>query len=112
MGADKSMNAILGPATPSVVGPYNYTNITTLATTTVKTGAGILHLIQVNNPNAAAATITVYDNTAGSGTKIATITTVASATAVPVPLVFDVVFSTGLTIVTATTALDITVSWK
>ena len=112
MGADQSMNAVLGPAMPSVVGPYNYTNITTLATTQVKNKAGVLHLVQVNAPNAAAGTITVWDSLTASGTKIATIITPASATAFPVPMVFDVVFNTGLTIQTTVQALDITIAWK
>lgn len=114
MGADKSMNAVLGPAMPSVVGPYNYTHITaTGANDAIKTGPGVLHNITINAPNAAAATITVRDSlTSGSGTIIATISTVASTTAPIYTLSYDVVFSIGLSINVATTAIPFTVSWK
>ena len=112
MGADLSMNSLLGPSTPAVVGPYSYTNITTLATTQIKNKSGVLHLVQVNAPNAAAGTITIWDSLTASGTKIATITTPASATIAPVPMVFDVIFNIGLTVQTTVQALDITVAWK
>lgn len=89
---------------------YNYQNITLAAptTTTVKSGQGILHSITLNGP-AATGTITVYDNTAASGTKIATITTPASP--YPLTLTFDATFTIGLTVVTAVAAQDITVSY-
>ena len=100
------------PASASVPLPvqasYNYTNITTDATTVVKASAGVLHSICVGT-SAATETITVYDNTAGSGTKISTVTLYASTNPC---LVYDVGFATGLTIVTATAAGDLTVSWR
>lgn len=80
-------------------------NISTATTTTVKSGAGLLHVLTINT--AAAGTITIYDNTAASGTKIATI----AASAAGPNFIFDVVFTTGLTIVTAA-ASDITVSYR
>lgn len=85
-----------------------YNNISTNDTTVVKEGAGWLKYITVNTSGASSNTITVYDNTAGSGTKIATIDgTMAEGT-----LHYEVEFSTGLTIVTATgTAANITVSY-
>lgn len=90
---------------------YSPTNITTLTTTVVKSGAGVLHTVTINTP-AATGVITIYNNTAGSGTKIGTITQPATLlSSGPVTLTFDVAFSTGLTIVTATAAQDITVSW-
>ena len=58
---------------------------------------------------AATGTVTIYDNSAASGTKIGTITSYAS---VPGCFIYDVAFWTGLTIVTATAAPDITVSWR
>ncbi len=87
---------------------FNYTNLAANATTVIRTGPGILHNININTKGASANVITVYDNTAASGTKIATIdSTVAYG-----PLNFDVTFLTGLTIVIGTgTAADITVSW-
>jgi len=97
-----------GFATRPIPYQFSYNNITTNATTTVKSGAGILHLITVNTKGTAT-TATLYDNTAGSGTKIGTLnTTFADAT-----FTYDVGFSTGLTVVTAgTTAADLTVSYK
>ena len=55
----------------------NYTNVASATTTAVKSGAGTLHSITVNKA-VASGVITVYDNTAGSGTKIATITNPAT----------------------------------
>jgi hypothetical protein len=114
MGADKGMNSVLGPATPSIVGPYSYTHITaTGANDAIKSGPGVLHCLQVNAPNAAAAVITIRDSlTSGAGSIIAVITTPASATVQVPSFVYDVVFSVGLSINVATTALDLTVSWK
>jgi len=93
-----------------VIPGYNKTNITLAAptTTVVKSGEGILHAITFNAPTATCV-VTVYDNTAASGTLIATITVPASPQ--PVSLFYDVHFTTGLTITTATAASDITVSY-
>lgn len=89
---------------------FSYKNITSATTATVKSGPGILRALVVNTP-AASATITVYDNTAGSGTKIATITLPATLLAQgPISAVYDVAFTVGLTIVTTGTC-DLTVSW-
>ncbi len=90
---------------------YIGTNITLAAPTTtlVATGNGVLHTVTLNGP-VATGVITVYNNTAASGTKLATITTPASPQ--PVTLTFDVAFGIGLTITTATAAQDITVSWS
>ena len=90
-----------------VITAYRYLNITGQATTTVKSGGGILHTICVNTP-AATETITIYDNTAASGTKIGTITVFASTNPC---LTYDVNFTTGLTLVTATASSDLTVSY-
>jgi len=88
---------------------YSYSNIPLNTTIVIKSGAGFLKAITINKPGSGS-TATVYDNTAGSGTIIATINTAASS---PVTLTYEVAFSTGLTIVTAgTTAADITVSYK
>lgn len=89
---------------------YSFVNITLAAptTTVVKGDSGILHTITFNKP-VATTVLTVYDNTAASGTVIATITVPASP--MPVTLKYDVAFGTGLTIVSATAASDITVSY-
>lgn len=89
---------------------YSFLNITAAAptTTVVRTGSGILHSITFNKP-VATGVVTVYDNTAASGTIIGTITVPANP--MPVTLVYDARFENGLTIVTATAAQDITVTF-
>ena len=103
---DSSLGLTIAPA------GLSYSNITTATTTTIKSGAGVLHSLCINK-TVASATVTIYDNTAASGSKIGTIT-------LPATLlqeggtgcdVFDVGFAIGLTIVTVG-AQDITVSWR
>ncbi len=87
----------------------NFRNINSIATTTVKSGAGILRRIAINTKGAASNTATIYDNIAGSGMVIAVIDTTASIST----LEYSLVFSTGLTVVTAAgTAADITVIYE
>ena len=69
--------------------------ISTATTTTVKSGTGRLHSIVITET--AAGAITVYDNTAASGTIIAAF----KASVVEGTYTFDCKFTTGLTIVTA-----------
>jgi len=86
---------------------FKYTNITTNTTTTVKSGAGILHSVSVNTKGATD-TAQMWDNTSAAGTKIGLLdVTLAQDT-----LIYDIAFNIGLTIVTAgTTPADITVTW-
>ena len=86
-----------------------YTNLAANATTVIQPGAGRLHSIVINTIGVTGNVCTVYDNTAGSGTIIATIdTTIAAAPT----RIFDIEFKTGLTVVIATgTAANITVTW-
>lgn len=74
---------------------YNTAYISTATTTTLKSGTGVLASITVGET--AAGAITVYDNTAGSGTVIA----VLKASVAEQTFNFNVAFGTGLTIVTA-----------
>lgn len=83
---------------------YTDTYIATATTTTCKSGAGVLHTITIGET--AAGAITVYDNTAGSGTVMA----VLKASIAEQTFIFDAEFTTGLTIVTAG-ASKISVSW-
>lgn len=85
---------------------YQFLNISTGTTTTVKSGTGVLHSITINTT--AAATITIYDSLTGTGTKIGTI---AASPAIGSTFSYDCAFSTGLTIVTAGTS-DITVNFR
>jgi hypothetical protein len=98
-----------GPAAAQSPQDWQYQNITTEATTTLKSTPGVLHTITFNNP-VATGTVTIYDNTAASGTKIGTITVPSSP--MPVTLTYDVAFWTGLTIVTGAENMDITVSFR
>lgn len=81
-------------------------NITTATTTVVKTGRGVCVSIVLNATNAGI--ITVYDNTAASGTKIATI---AASALAGTTFGYLCQFTTGLTIVTAS-ADNITVVYS
>lgn len=88
---------------------YTYRNITTSTTTVVKSGAGVVKNILINSKGTVASVITIYDNTAASGTKIGTIDSLTLSGS------FDLgaVFTTGLTVVTTgTVAPDITVTYK
>lgn len=78
------------------------TNITGAATTVCKTGPGVLTTIVINK--ATTGTITIYDNTAASGTKIGTIAASTAAGSFD----YQCQFTTGLTIVNGSTE-DITV---
>jgi hypothetical protein len=86
----------------------SFLNIAGAATTVVNTGAGTLYGIVVNKA-VLSGVVTVYDNTAASGTKIATITNPATLLHSQINLDYrELVFRTGLTIVTSA-ADDITV---
>ena len=88
---------------------YSFTNYATAqSATTLVTGAGILHAIIINTP-IASATITVYDNTAASGTKMLLITLPAALlSSGPEEIILDSKFSTGLDITTTGTNFDVT----
>lgn len=89
----------------------SFTNITSATTTTVKSGAGFFKGLVINK-GVAAATITIYDNTTNSGTKIGTVTFGGSLlTDPPWTADYNVSFATGLTIVTSG-ATDITVAYR
>ena len=79
-----------------------FRNITSAATTVVKSGAGTLFGL-VFNKIVTLSTVTIYDNTAASGTKIATITNPAALLASQIHIPLWCAFSTGLTIVSSST---------
>jgi len=86
---------------------FKNTPIKTATTTTIKSGAGYLKSITILGGTLGA--ITVYDNTAASGTEICPVFT--PATGALVTLHFDTQFVTGLTIITAA-ATHLSVSWQ
>lgn len=92
-----------------VVNGYSFHRSASNATTTIKSGAGVLKRVTVNTLGSALNTCTIYDNTAGSGTIIAVIDpTLARGT-----FEYDLVFNTGLTIVTHTgIAADLTIVYQ
>lgn len=98
-----------GIGNPVSVGPYTYLHIAGAATTLVKTGAGVLHYVCDNTP-VAAATIKVDDAITDTTPRIAIIT-VPAAAANPFCQRYDVIFSTGLTIVTSG-ADDVTIAYR
>lgn len=87
-----------------------FRNISAAATTVVKSGAGTLFGL-VFNKLVALSVITIYDNTAASGTKIATITNPAGLLASQVHIPLWCEFGTGLTIVSSSTD-DFTVLYR
>ncbi len=89
-------------------GSYSFSHLNANGTTVIRTGAGMLGNVTINTKGATANTLTLYDNTAASGTVIAVIDTTAQVQV----LNFEVAFATGLTAVLATgTAADVTIGY-
>lgn len=96
---------------PVIQSGASYLNIAAGVTNTVKTGKGQLIAI-INNKAVVSTTITIYDNTAASGTKIGTITNPGTLLQSQYSLYYSgLEFATGLTIVTSG-ADDLTVVYK
>jgi hypothetical protein len=72
------------------------TFINSARTTTVKLGAGVLHRI-IYGTHVNGSSLTLYDNSAGSGTVLALLTPNTSNT--PMSVEFGLAFNVGLTIV-------------
>lgn len=86
----------------------SYQHINGNGTTVVKNGPGQLFNVCINSKGSTANNVTIYDNTAASGTVIAVIDTTSQIQV----LNYDIGFSTGLTVVMATgTAGDVTISY-
>lgn len=90
--------------------PSQFINIAGAATTVVKADKGILRSIIINKA-VATGVVTVYDNTAASGTKIATITQPAAVVQSQAVLGYNVRCSIGITVVTSA-ADDITIIFE
>lgn len=91
---------------PTPVGNKKY--ITTTATTLVKSGAGFLYSVTLNKP-VATGTIEIDD----AVTQTNPFAIITSPTGVqPSTIFYNVAFTTGLSITTATAAQDITVSYR
>ena len=84
------------------------------ADTAVKSGAGFLHTVTFSPTDAAATagTVILYDNTAESGTIMFTYS-IPAAALVPVTVIIDASFSTGLYVGFTTTAdVAVTLSYR
>ncbi|MFA5071995.1 MAG: hypothetical protein WC511_06630 [Candidatus Pacearchaeota archaeon] len=94
--------------------PNIYTNITAAAptTTAITTGPVILSGLMINKATATGV-ITIYDGIDTTGTVVATITSPATLLQNQLSIDYhDICLKKGLTIVTATAAQDITVSYR
>lgn len=91
---------------------YTYAHIAAgQADTLVKTGAGTLHAIVFNGPATATNVTTVYDSLTATGQVIAI--PLATANASPTTVIYDLRFTIGLTISTATAnGADMTVIYR
>jgi hypothetical protein len=83
-----------------------FRRVTGAGTTVIEQGAGTLHRVIVGTPSASA-TMTLYDNTAASGTVISLMTVPASAQN-PFVVEFGTEFNVGLTVV-MTGSSDVTI---
>lgn len=87
-----------GSYAPCLIGPgYAFTNITTSTTTVVKGTFCILKSIIVNSLGTVASVVTIYNNSAASGTKVGTLNTLALLGVIDYG---GIVLSNGLTITT------------
>ena len=88
---------------------YQYAHANGAGTTVIVSSStqAVLHSVTINT-GAAAGTVTLFDNGAGSGKVVAVITTTAVAGPT---LVYDVALTAGLTAV-ITGAVDITVAYS
>jgi hypothetical protein len=101
---------VLGVEGTVRIGGYNYTRVTTAATTLVKTGPGVLHAIVVNTPTATA-TIEL-DDALTNTTPIIGKQLMPTTAANPFTVVYDVAFTTGLSVTVAIATVDATIVWK
>lgn len=90
------------------MGAWDKVHISSASTTTVKSGPGVFGSIIFNKVNSLS-TVTIYDNTAGSGSIIGAITHPVTLLASQYSLLYNCKFSTGLTVVTSSSD-DITVT--
>ena|ERR1700761_9570592 len=88
---------------------HKYAHQNGAGTLQVKALAGYLDSV-IFNQGASAATMIIYDNTAGSGTIIASVTIGSSGVITPVKVAYNLNTTTALTIVTTGT-IDITVCY-
>lgn len=103
------INPLTGAEIVEMAG-YDSQNISAAGTYVLATGAGVLRKILINKP-ISLGIITAYNNTAASGTKLATITNPLTLLQQQQELDYNSKFTTGLT-VTTSLADDITVVYS
>lgn len=91
---------------------WQYSHVSALTTTTPKSVAGTLHSIVVNASGSVPCFVIVYDSATASGSQIASVDCAGKG-----QLTYDVSFTTGLTVVTTSTATpasapDVTVTYQ
>lgn len=92
----------------SALDEFSFSNLAISGTSTIKSSSGTLHTITINTLGTGS-TLKVYDNTAASGTLIATINTALSI----ITFIYNAKFATGLTVsATGTPAADLTVTYR
>lgn len=88
---------------------HSYFNLATHATTTVKSGSGVLHAVYINTKGRDGNSVTLYDSTTAGGNKLGTIDTTGAQGA----FLQDIAFASGLTIVaTGGVPADVTVVYR
>lgn len=88
---------------------YSHWRVTSLSSTTIKSGSGVLRTLNIQYTGVAH-TLVLYDNTASSGTQLAAITIPAGSSLVS--LNYNLAFSTGLTAQFGTAAGDVTIMYE
>jgi len=107
------MTTTVGVSQPYYGQPVDVGTFTNVPDTTtglaIKSGGGVLYKLVFNKP-VATGVITLYDGTSTGGKVIGIITIPASP--MPISLEYNAYFATGLFIVVATAAQDLTVIYK
>jgi hypothetical protein len=92
-----------------VIDGFNKAVMSTATTTAIKSSSGMLHAIVVNSKGTVASTIEIYDATSATGTPFAIIDSLNLYGT----FIFDVDFTTGLTLkTTGTVAPNVTIVYR
>jgi hypothetical protein len=103
-----SVGLLGGTASIGYLGGFLYNNISTDATTQVKSGAGVLHSVSVNTAGTVASSVSVYDSTSTTTPVIGIFNALATDF-----YILDAAFATGLRVVTTgTVAPNVTITYR
>jgi hypothetical protein len=84
--------------------------VTTAATTLIKTGPGVLHAVVVNKPTSTATL--ELDDALTNTTPIIGLHGAYPASIAPFTVVYDVAFTTGLSVTVGVATIDATIVWR